>query len=79
VPDALHRLRAEVLEAEPAFDQPGRVLGQIHAARLRHRLHPLGHPHGVTQRGRVKRDPVTDAAHDHLTGIEANTNPEINA
>ena len=77
LPGSFHRLRAEVLEAEPAVDQPGRVLGQIRPTRLRHRLHALGQPHGVTQRRRVQRDVVTDAAHDHLTGIEPNTNLEV--
>ena len=59
------------------FDQPGRVLGQIGPTRLRHGLHPLGQTHGVTQRRRVQHDVVTDAAHDHLTRIDPNTNLEV--
>ncbi len=52
------------------LDQPGGGLAEHHAARRRHRLHPLRHPDlladgGVAQRARA------DLTGDHLAGIQS--------
>jgi hypothetical protein len=47
------------------------VLGEIRVSGLGERLHALGQPHGVAQRGGVEADVVPDAADDHLARVEA--------
>ena len=65
----LNKLRLS--EAACAFNQSRCGRAEHHPARRCHRLHPLSHPHlltdgGVTERAR------TDLTGDHLAGIEAN-------
>jgi len=57
------------IENRCALNQPCGGRAEHHPTRRGHRLHPLGHPHLLADRG-VAQGGRTDFASDHLTRIE---------
>ena len=61
-----------------ALNQSRRRRAQHHPTRRGHRLHPLRHPDLPTH-GRVTKLARTDLTGDHLTGVQPNPQPQIEA
>ena len=60
------------------FDQTRGGFGHHHAARRRHRLHPLRESHRLARRGVAQRS-RTDLADDHQPRVQADPHPEFEA
>ena len=69
-----HQLR--FAEHRGALDQPRGGLAEHHPTRRCHRLHPLRHPDLLTDGG-VTQSARTDLTGDHLTGIQAHPQLQV--
>ena len=74
--DALDRHPLDGAEQRRVLDQSRGRCGAQNPARVCGRLHPLGHPDGMPDGG-VPAWPETDLACDHLTGVHADPNLQI--
>ena len=70
----VHHLR--LAESRCAINQSRGGRAEHHPARRRHRLHPLSHPHLLTDSGVTER-PRTDLTGDHLTRVKAHPQPQF--
>ena len=59
-----------------AINQPGGGCAEHHPTRRGDRLHPLRHPDLLTDSGVTER-PRTDLPGDHLTGVQAHPQPQV--
>ena len=75
--DAFHRPSSLVVQGEEPLDQPGGMLGQVHAAGSGHLLHPRREPHAVSLGGVVHAQVVADLADHHLPRVEAHADGEL--
>ena len=70
----LNQLR--LAESRCAFNQSRGGRAEHHPTRRRDRLHPLRHPHLLTDGG-VTQSPRTDLTGDHLTRVQPDPQPQI--
>ena len=70
----LNQLR--LTEGGCAFNQSRGGRAEHHPTRRRDRLHPLSHPHLLTDGG-VTQSPRTDLTGDHLTRVQADPQPQV--
>jgi hypothetical protein len=70
----LNRLR--LTESRSVLNQARGGRANHHPARWSDRLHALGHPHLLTDRG-VTQSAGADFTGDHLTRVQADTQPQV--
>ena len=74
LPLILHQLR--FAQHGGMFDQSRGGLAEHHPARWGNRFHALSHPDLLTDRG-VTQSTRTDFTGDHLTGVRADSQPQV--
>jgi hypothetical protein len=71
-----HHLR--LTQSRSVINQSRGGRAKHHPTRRSDRLHPLSHPHLLTNRGVTER-PRTDFPGDHLTGVQSNPQQQVDA
>src|SRR5262245_57405312 len=74
VGQSLHRDRPNRNNLDETLGEPEGIPGESRGARGRELLHPRGEVGGLAHRSVVHAEIAADRAHDHLAGVEADTN-----
>ncbi len=77
--DAPHRRRPAIAQREEAFDEPRRVLRQVHRPRRRQLLHARREPHRVPHGGVVHAQVLADPPQHDLARVEPHADGELEA